>query len=638
MSTATLTSLAMLKVHINQGNDYLDYLRPFILQVIIDDKLDSITEQLIEDGLRKHFGLEIPNRSIQIVLRRLSRTYPIKKEEGAYRIIGRLPESGITSEKSRADRHILAVLYGLMEFSKQTTRVLESLDDAVTFICEFLEEFNVQCLRYYLRGTTIPTVNDKHKIDVILVSQYVMHLQKYDPERFESFMIMAQGHMLANALLCPDLKNAPRTYKGVVFYFDTPLLVQCLGLEGEPKKTAVENLINILKQLGARVGIFSHSRDELERVLIGAADHINSPNGRGNIVLEARRQGVSKSDLLLVAGKIDEMLLEAKIEIFKTPKYIAEFQIDENAFEMVLDDEVSYHNPRAKENDINSVRSIYVLRKGTSPSYLEKSKAVLVSSNSGFAQAAWEYGQKHEESREVSAVIDDFSLANLAWLKVPMGAPNIPTAEVLAFSYAALQPSRELLSKFMMEIDKLEKEGKFSERDHQLLRSATLANEELMHLTLGSVDAVNEQTVTETLSRVTSEIKKEESEKYSEERQAHLKTKKELSHNIEETRRVQTVLYWRCHRKANIWASAITGIIMIFLICGLIAGFNLHSTSPILGWILTLGTAIGLIFEFIGIIFGTTVKRLHSKMKERFLARIIKKEALAIGLDISEYK
>ena len=82
------------------------------------------------------------------------------------------------------------------------------------------------------------------------MSKYVLALQNTDPERFESFLVVVKGHMLANALLCPDLKNAPRSYKGVTFYLDTPLLVRQLGLEGEPKQAAVNNLVALLLNLG----------------------------------------------------------------------------------------------------------------------------------------------------------------------------------------------------------------------------------------------------------------------------------------------------------------------------------------------------------------------------------------------------
>ena len=44
MSTATLTSLAILKVTVDQKGDYLDYLRPFILQVLYDHKPWKFTE------------------------------------------------------------------------------------------------------------------------------------------------------------------------------------------------------------------------------------------------------------------------------------------------------------------------------------------------------------------------------------------------------------------------------------------------------------------------------------------------------------------------------------------------------------------------------------------------------------------
>ena len=473
----------MLKVNIDQGKDYLDYLQPFILQVLVDHKPDPVIDSVIRDHLREQFGLEIPDRTIQVVLKRISRKRLLKREAGVYHITGVLANPELLAEKSKADRHINAAISGLIEFSKHTPKPISTFDDAVAAICAFLAQFDITCLRAYLRGTAIPAIKGKHESAKVLICQYVLQLQRTDPERFDSFMIIVQGHMLANALLCPDLQNAPKTYKDVTFYLDTPLLVQLFGLEGKLKKAAVGDMTRLLHNLGARLATFTHSREELDRVLRGAAEYVNAPNGRGSIVMEARRNGTTKSDLLLVAEQIDDRLVDAKIGVIPTPHYNDEFQIDEAEFEQVLEDEVSYFNPRAKEYDVNSVRSIYDLRAGTAPITVERCKAVLVSSNVAFARAAFQYGQRHEESREVSSVITDFSLANIAWLKAPMGAPSLPTTEILAIAYAALQPSRELLEKYLTEIDRLENSGKITARDHQLLRSNTLAQEELMRLT-----------------------------------------------------------------------------------------------------------------------------------------------------------
>lgn len=79
MSSSTLTSLAMLKMKVDQGQDYLDYLRPFILQVLVDHRPDPVTDSGVRGLIRSDFGMEIPVRAIQLVLKRLSRECPLKK-------------------------------------------------------------------------------------------------------------------------------------------------------------------------------------------------------------------------------------------------------------------------------------------------------------------------------------------------------------------------------------------------------------------------------------------------------------------------------------------------------------------------------------------------------------------------------
>lgn len=638
MSSATLTSLAMLKVNVDQGRDYLDYLRPFILQVLCDHKPNPVTDAVVRDHIRSDFGLEIPERAVQMVLKRLSRQHPLTREHGVYHITGELANPGIATEKADADRHIRAIIAGLKEFSKDTARPISSDEEAVQACCAFLAEFNIPCLRAYLRGTAIPTIEKHDDALIVLVSKYVMSLQETDPDRFDSFLVLVKGHMLANALLCPDLLQAPKTYKGVTFYFDTPLLVRRLGLEGRAKQAAVENLIVLLLNLGATVATFSHSRDELDRVIRGVSEYIDSQNGRGAIVMEARTAGTTKSDLLVVTGQIEEKLADAGIKVVQTPRYLKEFQINEDAFEGVLKDEVSYHNPRAKEDDINSVRSIYVLRSGNSPRNVEHAKAVLVTSNSGFAQAAFEYGKDHEESREVSSVITDFSLANMAWLKAPLGAPTLPMTEVIAFSYAALQPSKGLLDKFLGEIDKLEKQGTITERDHQLLRSSELAQRELMNLTLGEEDALTDHTVTETLSRVTNEIKKEENEKYQAEQAEHRKTREELALAQAEKQSLETKLYWRCLQKAKVCAWCISILVGLLLVVGLGAGLGLASATPVLGWILIVSSGVLIVATLGNLIGGATVAGLHGRVQAHCLTWFLRRESASTGLDIEEAK
>ena len=636
MSTSTLTSLAILKVNINQGRDYLDYIRPFILQVLIDHNPDPITVSVISQHIREQFGLEIPERTVEIVLRRISKRHSIKREGGVYRKTGNLPDPQIAPKQADAERHIGAVLNGLRQFSQGTANPIANDEQAVISICAFLAEFDITCLRSYLRGTAIPDLAGEHQTDIVLVSDYIQHVRRTDPERFNSFLVLVQGHMLANALTCPDLINAPRTYRNVTFYLDTPLLVRRLGSEGEVKQAAVSELIDLLKKLDGRVATFSHSRQELEHVLQGAATYLESFEARAAIVFEARRQGTTRSDLLLLAESIDSELSRAGVEVEATPRYLEELQIDETVFKQVLEDSVSYYNPRAKEYDINSVRSIYAIRGDRPAPSLEKARAVFVTSNSAFAKAAWEYGRQHEASQDVSSVITDFTLANTAWLKAPMGAPAVPTTQLLAFSYAALEPSTELLGKYLKEIDRLQAQGTITERDHQLLRSSPLVYSELMHLTLGEDASLTEGTVTETLDRVSSEIRREEWERLTVEQKAHQETRDALNSQQARNQEIVRNLYWRCRGRARALAFLLSVGMVALLAIGLLSGLGLRPAAPIVSWVLMGSSTILTLLTLVNLVFGSSVKKIHAWVQNRCLTWFLKREAKTVGVDLSE--
>ena len=623
MSTTTLTSLAILKVNIDHGRDYLDYLRPFVMQVLFETEPAYVTDESTAEAIRDRFGLVIPSRTVQIVLRRLTRSGHLRRENRVY-VLKNVDDPGMGPAQDLANRHINDTLEGLIRFAHEELQLSITEDRAIAAICTYLSSFDVSCLSAYLRGTAIPEVSGGRDEDVTLVSKYLMELRNLDNETFEKFMLVVQGHMLANALLCPDLKSA-KNYKRTTFYIDTPLLVQLLGLEGTNRKMAVEELLRLLTELGGRIAVFSHTREELGRVLDGSAAKIDAMDGRGRIVEEARRIGLTRSDLLLLAGKVDDLLREFGIDMRTTPGYTEErYQIDESEFEGILDDGVLYYNPRAREYDVNSVRSVYVLRRGSAPTAIEDAKAILVTSNTAFARAAWDYGREFEASREVSSVISDFSLANVAWLKAPMGAPLLPIAEVLAFSYAAVQPSSALMGRFLSEIDRLRSSGEISERDHQLLRASPRVYEELVSMTLGDDATLTGSGVREVLDRVVREITQEADDEVTAERAAREKAERDLQAMSDSRRRREQGLYWRFQRFAGwlAYVPAMAAFLPAALAIGGQASYwidgSLGRTIYAVSWTSLTAWTLG------SLVCGTTLFGLHEKMKSAIF-RVLRK-------------
>lgn len=652
MPTNTLTSLAILRVNRSNSTDYLDYLRPFVLHILSENKIESITDDEVKKCILEKFGLEIPHATIAIVLKRLSKKRYLKRERGSYWIIGDLPDTQIITEQAKAARKINAILAGLQQFSQETTNPINDNERAIIAICAFLSEFDISFLRSYLQGTALPQINTAHSKDVVLVAQYVQHIEKFSPDLFDSFFILVQGHMLANALTCPDLHSISPTYRGVTFYLDTQLLIHILELGGRANEVSSRELIDLLIDLGGKVRTFSHSFQELKRILQTIADKLDPTktylqDGYGTIFYEAKKNNLSSSDIFIIIESLEEKLNEKRIIVERTPPSNKIFQIDESAFGRILNHHVNYFNRHmnnenslAKDHDIKCVRSIYAIRQDKLSLSIEKTNSIFVTNNSNFAKAAGEYVPEHSSREEISSVITATSLANIAWLKTPMKSQSIPKAQLFAVAYAALKPSDVLLKKYLMEIDEIKSKGKITQRAHQLLRSSYRAIDEVMNLTLGEQDMLNEETVMQINNRLTSEIKKEESDKLAQEKKHHERTRNSLSSAQSINKKLMKNIRRKCDIKSTLIAWICSILISIpLLISVFITAFykiELNSLTPRLFWALIVCIAISSVIYFINTKIGNCVKKMHRKIKHKCRVFFINRECKFIGIDPNE--
>jgi hypothetical protein len=633
-SATTLSSLAMLKVNIDAGGDYLEYLKPYVLHVLAQNSDGVVSDSAVAKQLREFCGLEIPRRTVQVVLKRIVKDGILERKNGIYCIQGELPATTFLEDKAGAQRHIDFVVEELIKYALEASEREVTHVEATDAIVLFLSYFSIPCLRSFLRGTALPSFGDEGNWKIVLVGQFVGDIAN-KPQVLDSFMKFVQGHMLANALLCPDLQEIKSTYGDVTFYLDTPVLIRILGLEGQEEKQAIEEVVRLVKRLGGCVKYFSHTLDELTNAIRVSSDFVDSPKGRGSIVQEARRTGTGRSDLILASERAADSLSALGIAVENSPEYSKtnyKFELDESAFGQILDDEINYYNDRARQYDISSVRAIYVLRKGAAPRSLEKSRAVLVTCNTSFSLAAFEYGKSHEQSREVSTVITDFSLANVAWLKSPHGAPSLPQKEVLAFAYAARRPSSDFWSKVLQQADKLESLGGISARDHQLLRSSHSVQSELMKLTLGEDDSLNAESIIKVLDRVCAEIKGESAEEIVaiEQRRAAIARDLEsaTSQNEETVRRIKE----DAERRAKSEASFISILIWCAQISVAVAGIVKLEGNPRFAWVLIVVAVLSSLIRVIGAHWDIKPAKVKERYKDWRMSRIIASEHLRLGI------
>ena len=639
-TTATLTSLAILRVNLEERRgDYLENLRPFILQTLFTHSPEPVTDTTVADHIQKDFGLVIPRRTVQRVLRRLAADAEVNLTEdlGKLHITGRLVDPGILSNRQVVEQDIGLVLGDIRMYSQTTSKPLSGDDEAVAAIAAFLSQFDITCLSAYERGTAIPDQSTNLREDIILTSDYVRNLQENNPDMFERFIVLVKGHMLANALMCPDLEDTPMNYDDVTFYLDTPLLVHWLGLESEQEREAARELVDMVRELGGNFSVFTHTLDELENVISAAADQITEGMPMSTIARESSRRATTAVELKLMATQVETNLQEGEIVAELTPPYDAAFQVDEDELGRILEERVGYRSDVSRSHDINSVRSVYAVRRDIPARSLETSKAVLVTSNGKFAEASWHYGRSHFSSRHVSPVIADFSLANMAWLKTPVEADSVPITQLLAFSYAALRPPEQLWRRYLAEIDKLQEEGVISEDEHALLRSYELANPELMHLTLGEDAAFKQETVTQTVERVTRRITKEADDRLKLAEEVHLVTSKSLKEEICRTRKIRVRVSSICNFAAQVVAWIVSGTLAVLILLGLNATrLLIQDSHPILTWLMYMAAATLIVFTVVNLLIGSSVKNLHQVLVSRISRWLFRFVADRVGLDTSD--
>lgn len=615
---ATLTSLAMLKVHADSTNrqDYIDYFKPFVVYSLKKRNVYPVTRENVKEFLQEDFGLMIPVRGCELILKRLGRAGSLKKETGSYKLKKDLPQDDIETRRADAKRRATSIVNRLIKYAEEHHQIKLPEEQAEESIIRYLGGFSIQCLKSYSQDTALPEIGPSESRELTLVAFFIKDAYENDPGLFDDILLLVKGHMLSNAILCPDLESYQQSFKDVAFYLDTPIIIDLLGLHGKVEYDSASELLNLVGKLGGRFYIFTHVIDEVERVLKYSEAHFDDPNARNRVLSNIREQGMTGSDVTLVRSDLEGRLRTHGVSVINTPHYRIEHQIDEATLQQVLEESSKYKNPNARATDINSIRSIYVLRDNARPRSLESSKAVLVTPNPMLARAAYEFGKNYEESQEVSPVINEFSLGNIAWLKAPLESEDLPKFEIISSCYAVMQPSPGFWERFLAETEKLQKKGGISSSEHIFLRSDVRMTDELMSLTLGSEDALTEETISEAKTRVLGDLAKK--------KDAEIAKRDEMIRHLDQNR--TTLIEDNQKRKKKITAigntfgrlaaatiSIVLGVLVVSgILLPLVFSGNL---APVWRWILILSsTAVGLMAVG-NLILGITVKTIYLRIK-----------------------
>lgn len=87
MANSTLVSLAILKVNFDLGKTYLDNFVPIVAECIRISEDDIVSLPVLQENLRSNFGLKIPQKVIEAILKRVKKGGFVYLEDRVYKKI-----------------------------------------------------------------------------------------------------------------------------------------------------------------------------------------------------------------------------------------------------------------------------------------------------------------------------------------------------------------------------------------------------------------------------------------------------------------------------------------------------------------------------------------------------------------------
>jgi VIT1/CCC1 family predicted Fe2+/Mn2+ transporter len=506
---SALTSLAILKVNHDQNRDYISNFVPFIAQVIREAPQDEISLSEVQKGVQNEFALKIPQGALNTILHRACKLGYVERGRGIYRRnAAKLSDLDLGSIRSRVKRQQLALLKELAEFASQGYPVDWGVSEAERALLAYLSTRGTAILTAAVNGSAIdaPAPVDNSGL---IVNAFVSEAAESNPNAFEFLLTLVKGSMLADVLYLPGtFEGAHRKFGDTEFFLDTGFVLRAIGFSSREASEPARELLALLEKQNVRLRMFEHNRDEAMAVMdYGAralAPGSQLPLSRPSEFL--RSDGWTASDVEDFIAKVPLKLSAFGIEVVAKPPYQRRLGIDEAGLEQNLKEELPEQRAEARRRDVDSLAAISRLRRGEASHDLESCGAVLVTTNGALVSVGSEFFRHQGARKVVSPVIHAHDLTWIAWLKLPTAAPDLPRLQVIADSFAALNPPEELWSKYTSQIARLRERGNVSDEDFHILRYSMEARRALQSQTLGDADVFTEGSVPAILAAARTEI------------------------------------------------------------------------------------------------------------------------------------
>lgn len=513
----TLFGLALLSYNWEQSKkDIIDSYIPLVCNSIKSKTYSKITRENVQDDFKELYGINIPLGAIESILKRMAKDGLLNKQTGEWLVdYAKVCEVVKTNEKDELDTAFQELVIDLNKYSKDAFLVELATEDIESGIIAFFKDYDLDLLFANNNGESVlPRVKESKK-EKYIIAKFITDLQSKEPRKFKTVLKLAKGYAIASLITYEDIQHYSGNLSDVEVYLDAPIIFNLLGLNGDSNLKLGQELIDSLKNNGAKLKVFDLNYGEVIKTIQDAIKRLNSRNfdiTRSSRVLRtAVRENISAQQLQIKLNQLESMLKHHSISKVGTPSLSAtehKYQIDETKLTKTIEDlykkgeshKTPWYISEKIERDVEAISSIFKIRKQTRATSLKSSKAILLTSNEQIAYAAKIHERNDWEYKSIIPVcVTDIFLSTILWANYPTKNDNLNIRQLISECYNIIELDNRLLSKFYEDINKMHKENIITDEQFYLLSASNLTYALLEQKTLNDIEEYTDKTPSEIL-------------------------------------------------------------------------------------------------------------------------------------------
>lgn len=456
--------------------DFISSFVPMAVELIRKKGYNAIEVGPFADDFENEFGIRLPSQpAIKLLSILQKKEYIVYSQSRHVWLpnLDKITKVDLTEKRESVKDSIETVIKAMIEYAQQNYGEKLDVSESKKLLYTFVQANSARILSEEFESI-VPTEKNRS-----LIASFVINSYEQNKDMFETIKKITIGALLVDALTIGESAESNYDFKGSIVYLDTRFFLNLIGFYGEYRESASTDLVNKLLSKGAKLFMFSHTRDEVNYILYGCEKWIDSTSYDPQKASSALRYLMSsKKDKKYVESVISSIASKCiRFKITIDDNEITEedhkYQVERNELEGIIkccyeknNIEITDRVEETIEYDIKSIEAIYRKKQGHQTYSISGSNTFLLTTNRNLVYACKVFHNQHFVKNTIPPAISDIFLGTYIWTRSGIKCcETIATEKLIADCYTAMEPSQYAINKFCENVQELSARGEITEAE-----------------------------------------------------------------------------------------------------------------------------------------------------------------------------